>query len=394
MKHKLITTLCLLTLPVLGEPAASIEQPPAAASADEPAPSGAVLFWSQDERRVAFQRAHETLAARRIEAGRHVYPLVNATRDLSSISYKVDGQDFRLDDFMAMQATIGLIVVQDDRILLEHYAPGNTASSLWISFSVAKSVTSLLIGAAIKDGYIGSVDDLVVDYVPRFRGTGYADVTIRDVLNMASGVLWDENYDDPESDVAKAGGMNGLPLLDYLGHLPSVDEPGRKFNYNTGETNLAGEILRAAIGNNAATYLTHKIWQPFGMEYDAWWNLGSAGGGELGGCCINASLRDYARIGLFAMNEGSLADGSSILPDGWMAESTRPSRGNEGYGYLWWLMPDESYSALGIFGQTIYIDPAARLVIAIHGNGASAVDSPFDAHRDAAIQAIRKALKN
>ena len=386
MKHSLILALLLLALPCL----VNAEEEP---SGTPPSASESVLFWSQEQRRVAFQRSYDLLPARRIKAGRKVYELAEAPRDLSGITYKVGKRRHSLKDFMAMEASIGLIVVQDDQILLEHYAPGNTASSLWISFSVSKSVSSMLIGAAIKDGYIESVDDPVVNYVPRFRGTGYEDATIRHVLNMASGVRWDETYADPKSDVARAGGLNGLPLLKYLARLPQESKPGSKFNYNTGETNLVGEILRAAIGNNAATYLTHKIWQPFGMEYDAWWNLGAEGGGELGGCCINATLRDYARLGIFAMKQGRLEDGTAILPKGWMAESTRPSKGYEGYGYLWWLTPDESYKALGIFGQMILIDPSANLIIATHGNALTATGSKYAEHRDAAAQAIRRALQ-
>ena len=357
-----------------------------------PAGEESVLFWSQDHRRVAFQRMHELSSARIIKAGKKVHELAEAYRDLSDITYKVGRKRHSLKDFTAMESNIGLIVVQDDQILLEHYAPGNTASSLWISFSVAKSVSSLLIGAAIKDGYIESVDDPVVNYVPRFLGTSYENTTIRNVLNMASGVRWDETYDDPKSDVARAGAFNGLPLLRWLAKLPQEHSPGEKFNYNTGETHLVGEILRAAIGNNAATYLTHKIWQPFGMEHDAWWALGSVGGGELGGCCISATLRDYARIGIFAMKQGKLKDGTSVLPEGWMEESTRPSKGFDGYGYLWWLSPDESYRALGIFGQLIFIDPPAGLVIAVHSNAPVASGSKYAEHRDAVVQAIRQAL--
>lgn len=351
-----------------------------------------LLFWSQEHRRVAFQRMHEIMPGRLVEAGGDVYPLARAPRDLSGVTYEVDGRSYSLEDFLAMKSQIGLVVVQDDSILLERYAPGNSASSLWISFSIAKSVSSLLIGAAIKDGYIRSVDEPIVNYVPRFRGTAYRDTTIRDVLSMASGVRWDETYDDPGSDVAKAGAANGLALLDYLAQLPADAPPGEKFNYNTGETNLVGEILRAAIGNNAATYLTHKIWQPFGMEHDAYWSLGEEGGGELGGCCINATLRDYARLGIFAMKGGRLADGSSVLPDGWMEESTTPSKGNRGYGYLWWLRDDGSYMALGIFGQMIFINPAARLVIAVHGNAPTSMEDEYTAHRNAVVDAIAEAL--
>jgi len=282
--------------------------------------------------------------------------------------------------------------VQGGDVVYEHYAPGNDQSSRWVSFSVTKSLTSMLIGAAIKDGYINSVDDKVVDYLPRLRNSAYEAASIADVLHMASGVAWDETYSNPESDVAKAGGLNGIELTRYLRDLPNEAEPGTKFNYNTGETNLVGEILRSAIGNNAATYLSHKIWQPFGMEAEANWILGGPGAGELGGCCISATLRDYARVGLFALADGKLADGTQVLPEGWMAESTIPSQGFAGYGYLWWLFDEGAYAALGIFGQQIMIDPKNDLVIALHSNAPAAVNTDYHRHIEAAIDAIRRRL--
>jgi CubicO group peptidase (beta-lactamase class C family) len=250
----------------------------------------------------------------------------------------------------------------------------------------------MLIGAAVKDGYIESVDEKVADYLPRLKGTSYEDVRIKDVLHMASGVAWNEDYADPKSDVALAGALNGIDLVQYLAKLPKVAEPGTTFNYNTGETNLAGELLRSAIGNNASEYLEHKIWKPYGMEHDAYWLLSSEGGVETGGCCLNATLRDYARIGMFAKDQGVLPDGARVLPEGWMKESTSPSEGFDGYGYLWWLFDNGSYSARGIFQQWIYIDPKRDLVIATHSNAAQAVEDEDHKHVAAVIQALRHAL--
>ena len=140
--------------------------------------------------------------------------------------------------------------------------------------------------------------------------------------------------------------------------------------------------------NNLATYLSHKIWHPFGMEADANWALAAAGGGELGGCCISATLRDYARIGLFAMRAGVLPDGARVLPENWMRDSTTSSSGYEGYGYLWWLGPDGTYSARGIFGQMVWIDPDSRTVIVTHSAWPTAVGRELSRHRNALIDAI------
>ena len=347
-----------------------------------------LLFWSQPERRVAFGHVDQIFPTRTIQAGDSPYALTSQSVDLSDIRYQVDGKQYSLADFRAMDAHVGLIVVQDDTILAEHYSATNTAETRWISFSVSKSVTSMLIGAAIKDGFIESVDDPVINYLPRLRGTAYEHTTIKNVLNMASGVKWNEDYADRDSDVAKAGGLNGVELVKYLATLPAEVTPGEKFNYSTGETNLVGEILRAAIGNNASTYLSKKIWKPFGMGADATWLLGGEDGGELGGCCISATLRDYARIGLFALHNGQLKDSTEVLPENWIQQSTAPSLGMDGYGYLWWLFGSERFAALGIFGQQIFVEPKSNLVIAMHSNAPTAVDSEYSKHQRALVQAL------
>ncbi|EGG29487.1 beta-lactamase [Aequoribacter fuscus] len=351
-----------------------------------------VLFLPQDVREKVFGNIRGAFPNRTVSTGNSVKVLNKAYQDFAELRYEVDGKQYSLQDFYARTATRGIIVVQGDDIKLEHYSPGHTEETRWVSFSVTKSLTSMLIGAAVKDGYIESVDEKVADYLPRLKGTSYEDVRIKDVLHMASGVAWNEDYADPKSDVALAGALNGIDLVQYLANLPKVAEPGTTFNYNTGETNLAGELLRSAIGNNASEYLEHKIWKPYGMEHDAYWLLSSEGGVETGGCCLNATLRDYARIGMFAKDQGVLPDGTGVLPEGWMKESTSPSEGFDGYGYLWWLFDDGSYSARGIFQQWIYIDPKRDLVIATHTNAAQAVEDEDHKHVAAVIQALRHAL--
>ncbi|MEM7310869.1 MAG: serine hydrolase domain-containing protein [Planctomycetota bacterium] len=353
---------------------------------------GSVLFWPTDERRVAFKHMEALMPARRVAAGEEPYPLAEAPLDLDGVEYRLGGETHTVGELVGRSACIGLIVVQDDTVLFEHYASGNDRDTRWVSFSITKSVTSMLIGAAIQDGFIESVEEPVVHYLPRLRGSAYEGATIENVLQMASGVEWNEDYGDPTSDVVRAGAANGLALTRYLARLDRAHEPGSTFNYNTGETNLAGDILRAAIGNNASTYLSHKIWRTFGMESDASWLLGSPGGGETGGCCLSATLRDYARIGLFAMNGGRLRDGTRVLPEGWMDASTARSRGAPFYGYLWWLGRDESYRAIGIFGQRIVVDAANNLVIAAQSNADAAVGTEYERHLDGAVAALRVAL--
>ena len=351
-------------------------------------PVSSLLFFSQEERRVTFKSAELLYPTREIKAGSAPSELGDRPADLSALTYELDDNAYLMTDFLQMPYNKGFIVVQKGDVLFERYAPGNDGSTRWISFSVAKSVTSMLIGAALKDGFIASVEEPIAHYLPRLRGTPYETSTIKDVLQMSSGVSWNEDYADPDSDVAKAGAANGMDLVNYLSKLPRQAEPGEVFNYNSAETNLVGEVLRSAIGNNASTYLSHKIWQPFGMESDASWMTSGIGGGETGGCCINATLRDYARIGIFAMKGGLLEDGTPVLPENWMSESIAPSKGYKGYGYLWWPHGDGSYSALGIFEQQIYINPSQQLVISVHSNAPTAVGSDYGRHLEQLIPAI------
>ena len=351
-----------------------------------------ILFWSPAQQIIGYRAIDGLYPTREILSGPHTYPLVPVHEGVPpSFSYEYGGRRRTLVDYMESQRIGGLIAVKDGRVRLERYGLGNHGGSRWISFSIAKSVVSMLIGAAIQDGYIESVDDAVVDYLPRLRGGTYEDVTVKHILQMSSGVAWNEDYADPDSDTARAPG-GGMALIEYMRALPKEASPGEKFNYNTGETSIAGALLRAAIGNNLATYLTHKVWHPFGMEADASWLIDAPGGQEYGGCCINATIRDYARIGLFALNDGVTPLGRHILPPGWMAESTTPSPAYDGYGYYWWLFGDGAYGGLGIFGQMIWIDPARNIVIAQHAAWPNAGDDELRAHRAAFVAALADAL--
>ena len=353
--------------------------------------SEGILFWSPEQQILGYRAIEGFYPTREIKAGAHPFPLLPAHGDFTGFRYRYDGERLSLDDYMQSQRIAGLIAVKDGRVRLQRYGLGNDADSRWISFSIAKSVVSMLIGAAIQDGYIAGLDDLVVDYLPRLKGGAYDEVTIQHILRMSSGVAWNEDYADPNSDTARAPG-SGMALIEHMRVLPRVAAPGARFNYNTGETSIAGALLRAAVGNNLATYLTHKIWRPFGMEADASWVIDRPGGGEYGGCCINATLRDYARIGLFALRDGVTPLGRRVLPEGWMQESVAPSPAYDGYGYYWWLFGDGPYGGLGIFGQQLWIDPARNIVIAQHAAWPNAGDDALRGHRTAFTSALADAL--
>jgi CubicO group peptidase (beta-lactamase class C family) len=351
-----------------------------------------ILFWTPHEQVAGYRNMDKLAPVRWIRAGDNPLLLPERPVELDTLAIPHDAGNMTLAEYLGRQSVAGLLVIKDGAIVYERYRLGNDRGTRWISYSVTKSVVSMLVGAAIRDGYIESVDEKVSDYLPRMKGSAYDQARIRDVLQMASGVAWDETYDDPQSDINQAS-WNTLALYDYLGDKPRNGEPGQTFNYNTAETNLVGNVLRAAIGNNLSTYLQEKIWRPFGMESDAAWGLTEPGGGEFGGCCISATLRDYGRIGLFALNNGRLADGTPVLPKHWMAESTAPSQGAPYYGYLWWLRDGGAFQASGIFGQAIYIEPSSNLVIALHSARPDASRAEDRALQAALFQAIAKELR-
>ena len=354
---------------------------------------GHVLFWTPEQQVAGYRNSDKIFLTRTIRAGDSAYPLPYELVDLGNVEINLNDASMTVDEYFTRQSVAGLLVIKDGKILYERYGLGNDEDSKWISMSVAKSVVSMLIGAAIQDGYIASGDEKITDYLPRLNESSYDQSSIINLLQMTSGVQWNEDYADPESDVAAAS-WETIHLYEYLQNKPRHAEPGEKFNYNTAETNLAGTLLRSAIGNNLSTYLSEKIWQPFGMESDAWWNLTEPGGGEFGGCCISATLRDYGRIGLFALANGRLADATEVLPTDWMTDSTRPSKHNQGYGYFWWLNGGGVFRASGLSGQEIYIDRGEKLVIALQSARPTAGDDAGWAWQGSLFEAITEAIKN
>ena len=351
-----------------------------------------VLFWSQDQRDTAF-RTMETVpkvVVHTIKAGGRAYPMPQG----KPIDLGLD-----VDAHMAAQRNAGLIIVQDGKVRLEKYALGYGASGRWTSFSVAKSFTSTLVGAAVKDGYIKSLDDKVTVYIPGLRGSAYDDVSVRQLLTMTSGVKWNEDYTDPRSDVAQFNLQKPVPgediTVSYMKTLPREAPAGSKWVYKTGETNLIGVLVSSATGKTLSDYLSEKVWKPFGMEQDGVWMLGPTGH-EISGCCMSASLKDYARFGQFILN-GGVAGGKKVLPDDWLAAATTKQAGidipGRGYGYQWWTNDDGSFAAQGIFGQGIFIDPKRRLVIASNGNWPTATDPEgVGKAREAFYKAVQAAI--
>jgi CubicO group peptidase (beta-lactamase class C family) len=348
-----------------------------------------LLFWNQAQRDAAFRaldRIPLLAKARPIPAGDTVKPLPPGP----PLKLPVD-----IDAFMAGQRSAAVLIVHDGKLRLERYGLGFDGAGRWTSFSVAKSFTSTLVGAALRDGYIKSLDDKLGDYIPDMKGSAYENVTVKQLLTMTSGVQWNENYGDPNSDVARFNNHKPEPgvdaLVSYMRKLPRAAPAGTRWNYSTGETNLVGVLLTAAVKKPLADYLSEKVWKPAGMEQQATWILNKTGN-EISGCCVQAAARDYARFGVYV-----LGDARNVVPEGWFAQAgTRQADTGQpglGYGYQWWTYDDGSYSARGIFGQGILIDPKRKLVVVTLADWAGgARDRPALAAREAFYRTVQKAV--
>ena len=338
-----------------------------------------------------FRHMDQLYPTRPVPRGSQVYPLQVA--EAISPAYEADGQTHDADAFMRRNDVTGLLVLKGDQIVLEKYAQGNDEHTRWTSFSVAKSLSATLIAAALHEGAIASLQDMVVKYVPELAGSGYDGVTVEQVLNMCSGVRWDETYRNPQSDrramfSAQLSLQRGS-ILQVLRNLPRLHAPGTVFNYSTGESFLQAEIVRAATGMSASDYLSQKIWQPMGMEQDAYWQLDANNGMEIASSGFCAVLRDYGRFGRFIAN-GGVINGQQVLPAGWVDGITQLPEGSVlrnvkpyagphalSYQHQWWLFPQGehsipghggAFSAVGVFGQYLYINREANVVAVLWGS--------------------------
>ena len=320
-----------------------------------------------------FRNIDRLFPTRTVKHGDDAYPLRDSDKTLGNFRFKSGDNEYDLYDYLAIGRVSGLLVISDDEIVFEKYFLGNNENTRWMSMSVVKSMSAMLVGAAIQDGHIKSLDDNVTRYLPAFSGTAYDGVTVRHLLQMTSGVAWNETYTDSQSDrramLEAQIGQEAGKILELMAALPRAAEPGTKWNYSTGETHVVGALIHAATDKPVAQYLSEKIWAKFGMESDANWWLESEGGLEVGGSGLSATLRDYARFGLFMLH-GGRAGGEAVLPDGWIETASTPKQvsGEQvDYGYMLWPLRDGAYAAIGIFGQFVYVSPECNVVIAMWG---------------------------
>ena len=280
------------------------------------------------------------------------------------------------EQFIEISNTSALLVIKDGEVIYENYSHGDSRDSLHMSFSVAKSFTSALIGIALEEGKIDSLDDPIRKYLPELTSATFDDVTIKQVLQMSSGMRFNEAYTDPKSDINKMTTM--VPPMSYLEYINTLERehpPGTYNHYASINTQLLGILLVRVTGTSLTKYMTSRLWHPMGMEHAGLWTLDEEGY-ELAMGGLSASARDYAKLGLLYLNNGK-RDGHQVLPKGWVKASVTPdephlmpgensqSSNVSGYQYQWWTPRDwdGDFLARGIWGQNIYVHPGNRVVI-------------------------------
>ena len=314
-------------------------------------------------------------------------------------TYAFDGRDHDLGDFLDRTVTTGLVVVHAGAITHEDYRLGAEETSPFTSWSMAKSVLSALIGIAVEEGHIASIRDPIGAHVPALQGSGYGDVPIEDALTMSSGVAFDEDYDNPLSDInmlfIRAMAM-GVPVEDTIAGLHRARDPGTFNDYVSSDSMALGLVLEAATGMPVSEYLATRLWGPMGAEADASWSTDRTGR-EFALCCLNATLRDFARFGRLYL-EGGAREGRQIVPADWVAASVNPvaphlqpgenpaSSWTFGYGYKWWVPepPQGDFLAIGVWGQYILVDPDREVVIV-----KTSADPDFDDRDHETVAALR-----
>ncbi len=307
------------------------------------------------------------------------YPLRESVATLS-LQYEFGGAKYSLGDYLRRNYVTGFLVLHDDQIIFEKYLHGADQSSRFVSQSVGKSIASILVGAAIDEGKIHSIDDPVDKYLPYLQSSGYHGVSIRDILEMATGVDYSEDYRDPHSGAALIGAalLTGKPTFhDFAASIkPTATKPGTKFNYQSVNTQVLGLLLEKVTGKRLNEYAEEKLWKKVGAQSDAFFYESKDQPDTCAFACFNATARDYARVGLMMMRGGILG-GQRVVSKSWVHDSTTPGAdflkpgalvdmsGPLGYAYQWWIPPgdDGAFEAQGIFGQSIYVNPKMHVVI-------------------------------
>ena len=297
---------------------------------------------------------HSFFATREVKAGTHQPWAIGKNYNQQELSD-------RLKEELEQTRSVAFLVVQDDSIRSEQYWEGYNEDARSNSFSMAKSIISILTGIAIKEGKIKSLDQPVGDFLEPFKEGKNASLTIRHLLTMSSGLSWVEHYTSPFSITAKA--YYGSNLRKLMLRLEVIEEPGKEFRYLSGNTQLMGMVLEQAVGTSVSDYASEKLWKPIGAKHTARWTLDREEGMEKTYCCFNSNARDFARIGKLYLNRGNW-EGQQIVPENYALLSVRPAKAPY-YGYSWWITGQHEspvFYARGILGQYIIVVPERKLI--------------------------------
>jgi CubicO group peptidase (beta-lactamase class C family) len=311
----------------------------------------------------AFSHFDALYPARTVQAPATPSPLRRSAEE-PPLRYLHNGRTESLDTYLSRHRVTGLLVAQGDTILAERYQYARNDKHRLTSFSMAKTITALLVGIAVHEGAIRSIDDPAEAYAPALRGTEYGRTSIKALLHMASGVAFDENYGSPTSDIYRLaftaigeGSVTALRQFDQR-----AAKPGERFSYSSAETLVLGLVLTGATGRSVAEYASEKLWKPLGAEADASWMIDPQGQ-EITFAYFNAVLRDYARLGLMLAHDGAW-HGKQVVPAQWVKDGT--ARGvSSGYGYQVWLLATQrpTFQLKGLRGQFVFVDPLSKTVL-------------------------------
>jgi CubicO group peptidase (beta-lactamase class C family) len=361
-------------------------------------PIGSPATWFYDERvRVgSFSHLDGILQHYTLKKPAAPRALAKASAE-PDIKYRFEQQDRTLDDFLNRQRVTGFLLIKDGEVLAERYQYDRKPDHRFVSHSMAKSIVSIAVGMALAEKKIASLDDTIAKYVPELSGNPYGETTIRNMLRMASGTPFQESYDG-DDDLAKftrARIVHGSIAAFRMFTTREVGQ-GTRFHYASNQTVALTLLMRAVTGTSMSEYLTTRLWQPLGAEADATW-IRMKDGTEVGAGSFNAVLRDYGRLGVLLANDGAL-DGRQILPKDYLLDATDWHRQPEafaprkatpyfGYGYQFWLFPGEKrrFALLGVYGQSIFVDPELKLVMVVTAAAktASVGKESFGRERDA-----------
>ena len=366
--------------------------------------------WALGESPAATYRSmSEILPSRRIAAPATASPLLAPVAPFE-VSYTFDGKSHALAEFPARTDTTGLLILKGNQILFEGYYQGADPQDQFLSFSTAKSFVSTLVALAIGDGKIASIEDPVIKYLPEVAGSVYAKARIKDLLQMSSGTSYSEEYEDPKSDIAAyidKINANVGGLYDFARSFKPVRPPGEKFYYASMDTEILGALVARVTGKSLAGYMSEKLWKPIGAESPARWLIDQPGaaGREMAAGGLLMRLRDYGRFGLLFANGGRV-NGEQLLPAGWAETATRPQSPQVdygklepgyplGYGYQWWCLPgpNHRFTAQGIHGQFVLVDPTETVVMVKLSSWAHAWEDKKEAETYALFEAVTAALK-